>query len=84
MRIDHNEDDGLIAAFIAVAEEYIKNAIGDVDTESQLYKLVQTMLVSHWYDTREIARIGNNSYDIPHAFNAMITQLKYCKEGDEE
>lgn len=83
MRIEHDEDDQMLESFIIGAGEYIENAIGKVDTAKHLYKMAQTMLVAHWYETREIARIGNNSYDIPHGFNAIMTQLQYCKASDE-
>jgi uncharacterized phage protein (predicted DNA packaging) len=85
LRIEHDEDDTQLIMFQRMATEYIKNAVGRFDEEKELYKFANAMLVGHWYETREIARIGNNSYNIPHAFESIILQLKYCYvEGEEE
>jgi len=84
LRIEHDEDDQLIESMKTMAETYIANSIGDVDKEQDLYRFAVVMLIGHWYETREIARIGNNSYNIPHAFDSIILQLKYCqKEGED-
>lgn len=83
LRIDHDEDDMMLQNFKGMAKEYIQNSVGQVDTSNQLYKFAEAALVGHWYDNRELARIGNNSYSIPHSFESIIQQLRYCyPEGD--
>lgn len=81
LRIDE-DDDELLEMFQGMAKEYIKNAVKDVDDESKLYELTEALLVSHWYENREVARIGNNAYSIPHSFEGIIQQLRYA--GDKE
>ena len=78
LRIDHDEDDLMLQSFQGVAQEYIKNSVGAIDIENQLYKLAESLLVGHWYENREVTRIGNNSYDLPYSFESIIYQLKYC------
>jgi len=78
LHIDYDEDDLMLQSFQGVAQEYIKNSVGAIDIENQLYKLAESLLVGHWYENREVTRIGNNSYDLPYSFESIIYQLKYC------
>ncbi|MYL41821.1 head-tail connector protein [Virgibacillus salexigens] len=78
LRIEHDEDDAMLTKLEIRASSYIKNGVGKIDTENELYKQAVTVLVGHWYDNRELSRIGNNSYNIPYSFEAIIQQLKYC------
>ncbi len=82
LRIEHEEDDKLLENFKDMAQEYIKNSVGEIDTGNKLYKLAEALLVGHWYDNREVSRIGNNSYDIPHSFKSIVIQLRHCYVGD--
>lgn len=82
LRIDHDEDDAMLATFKGMADEYIKNAVGQIDENRQIYKLANVILVGHWYDNRELVRIGNASYPIPHSFESIIQQLRYCKDDE--
>lgn len=85
LRIDHDEDDVMIQGFIDTGKIYIKNGVGKFIEDDNLFKLALTVLVGHWYDNRELARIGNQSYPIPHSFEAIIHQLRYCHpDGEEE
>ncbi|HLR91833.1 MAG TPA: head-tail connector protein [Atopostipes sp.] len=85
LRIDHDEDDQMLENFITRAKMYIKNGVGKIDNENELFKMAITVLVGHWYDNRELARIGNASYSIPHSFEGIIQQLRYCyPEGDNK
>jgi len=82
LRIDHDEDDMTLQTLQTMANEYIKNAGGGIDEENVLRNLAAAFLVSHWYENRELSRIGNNSYDVPHTFQGIIQQLRYCYVGD--
>ncbi|MBT2600948.1 MULTISPECIES: head-tail connector protein [unclassified Oceanobacillus] len=85
LRIEHDEDDAMLNQFIIRAKIYIKNGVGKINEENELFKMAILVLVGHWYDNRELARIGNASYSIPHSFEAIIQQLRYCyKEDDAE
>ena len=82
-RIEHDEDDVMIQTLITRAKIYIRNGVGKLDDENELFNMAITVLVGHWYDNRELSRIGNASYSIPHSFEAIIQQLRYCYvEGD--
>lgn len=82
LRIDHDEDDETLGLLQIMAHEYIKNAGGGTDNKNVLRNLAEAFLVSHWYENRELSRIGNNSYDIPHTFQGIILQLRYCYVGE--
>lgn len=84
LRIEHEEDDGMLTLLEKRAALYIQNGVGTVDTTNDLYKMAVTVLVGHWYDNRELSRIGNNSYNIPHSFEAIIQQLRYCYPKEAE
>ena len=51
-RIDNQEEDELIKTLIEVADEYIKTACGEYDTENPKAELCQRILVNHWYENR--------------------------------
>ena len=78
LRIEHDEDDLMIETLITRAKIYIQNGVGKLDDKNELFKMAITVLVGHWYDNRELSRIGNASYSIPHSFEAIIQQLRYC------
>lgn len=84
LRIDHEEDNNMLESLITRAEIYIKNGVGEIDESNELFKMAVTVLVGHWYDNRELARIGNSSYPIPHSFEAIIQQLRYCYKKDDD
>jgi len=81
LRIDHDDEDYLLQSFQKMAREYIKNAVGEVDKNNELYKFSEAILVGHWYENRELARIGNASYYIPDSFQSIIQQLRYCGDN---
>lgn len=85
LRIEHTEDDAMLGSLMKRAKIYIANGVGKIDEKNELFKMAVIVLVGHWYDNRELARIGNASYSIPHSFEAIIQQLRYCKmEGDTD
>lgn len=84
LKVDGNEEDALIEAITLAAKEYIKNAVGVVDKESELYKIVLKLLVSHWFQNREIfvsgrATMANLSFSV----ESILYQLKYVGGGSE-
>ncbi|OEH52998.1 hypothetical protein AQ616_18320 [Oceanobacillus sp. E9] len=81
LRIEHDEDDSYLEMLVVRAKMYIRNGVGKLDDDNELFKMAITVLVGHWYDNRELSRIGNNSYSIPHSFEAIIQQLRYCYVG---
>ena len=75
MKIDGTDEDSLIQSLIDAAEEYETNAgISKVETVA-LYVLAIRMLVTHWYEHREI--IGKAD-KIAYGLEQINMQLRYC------
>lgn len=81
---DFTEDDNLIKSLMIAAEEYIKNATGIAfDNTNQLAKLAVTLLVSHWYENRNIVIVGTISKELEFSLKTIMTQLTYCYIEDD-
>ncbi|KXZ40013.1 uncharacterized phage protein (possible DNA packaging) [Alkalithermobacter thermoalcaliphilus JW-YL-7 = DSM 7308] len=81
LKIDHEYDNQLIYSLIIAAENYIKNATGiEFDDSNELAKLAVKILVSHWYENREINT--DKSSKLSFSIDAILTQLKYCYESN--
>lgn len=78
LRIDFDEDDDYILSLKSAAESYLKNAGIVVSYSNSLYILAIKLLVSHWYENREV--IGNDK-KMAYSLCNIITQLKYCHEN---
>ena len=80
--IKEDSDDPKILATVkslkCAAEQYIKNAgVKDsVSYDNALYKLIVQMLVSHWYENRNILVIGSISKEMEISFKSIILQLR--------
>lgn len=79
IRVDSLEDDILLLSLKTSAEEYLANAGVIKDYSKELYKLAIKLLISHWYDNRDVERIGKNISKISYSLDSIITQLKYCE-----
>lgn len=77
LRVDYDEDDFLITGFITAAKEYLRNAGVSDGQEGELYNIVVLMLVSLFYENREVT---DKDIKIPTVINNFITQLS-CREG---
>lgn len=75
LRIDHDDEDTLLTSLLKTAKEYMKNA-GCVISEGELYNLAIKILVSHWYENREVT---GKADALAHSLDSIITQLKYCR-----
>lgn len=80
LRVDEDDDDTLIKALMLSAEEYLANAGVTKDYTKELYKLSVKLLVGHWYENREVERVGKNVRKVGYSLESMITQLKYCSD----
>jgi uncharacterized phage protein (predicted DNA packaging) len=79
LHIEGNDEDTFITALIEAAKEYLKNA-GVTVQSGTLYDLALKLLVSHWYENREVETIGKNISKISFSLDTIIAQLKYCYE----
>lgn len=76
LRIDNNNEDMLISTLILSAEEYLFNATGKTfDASNNLAKLFCLVLISEWYENRELManRIGEK---VRYVITSMLIQLK--------
>lgn len=86
LRIDHDDDDDDLIQFYKRAKISVKNKVGPIDLSNEdmkeQFEQACALLVEHWYDNRQAFRIGNASYEIPHSFDSLIRELRYCYAGD--
>lgn len=78
---DYIVEDNFITSLIAAAETYIKNATGKTfNNTNELAKLATKILLSHWYENRQID--ANTSLSrISFSLDCILTQLTYCEDG---
>ncbi len=82
LRIDHNDEDGLIIMMISAAEKYLFNATGNTfDNTNELAKLFCYVLVTDWYENREM--IGKTSEKVRHTVESILAQLSHCYDAQE-
>lgn len=78
LRVDGTDEDTLITSLIAAAETYLSNATGNqFDNSNSLAKLFCWVLVTDWYENREVSvgRVGEKTRPI---VESMLAQLKHC------
>lgn len=71
LRVDGEDEDVLISAFLTAAEEYVDGA-GVKQKEGKLYEVVVCMLVALFYEHRDTA---SDKITISPVINNLITQL---------
>lgn len=72
LRVDYAEDDLLISGFMAAAKEYLHNAGVPERQDSELYNVVLLMLISLFYENREVT---DKDIKIPTVIQNFIVQL---------
>lgn len=80
-RIDNQEEDELIKSLIDVADEYIKTACGEYDTNNPKAKLCQRILVNHWYENR--AATGSTK-GLKYSLDNLLLQIRYGNESRDD
>lgn len=76
LRIDFSDDDTLLSSLIGASETYLKNATGiEYDSSNHLAKLFCMVLISDWYENREL--IGKASDQVRPIINSILMQLSY-------
>ncbi|TDQ39233.1 head-tail connector protein [Aureibacillus halotolerans] len=75
LKVEWEDEDVLLSSLITAADQYVQNAVG-VIANDELYKLAIKFLVAHWFENREVVGKVNN---MPHALDAVLTQLQYCR-----
>lgn len=84
LRVDGNEEDGLIQMLIGAAEEYLRNATEvEFDETNQLAKLFCLVLCADWYENRDL--IGQQPSDkVRFTIQSILAQLQHAYGGDED
>lgn len=83
LRIDSADEDMLLSTLVTAAEDFLKNAGVIQDYTNDLYKLAVKLLVSHWYENRQVEQHGRYVAKLSFSLDTIITQLKYCQEQGE-
>lgn len=82
LRIDGTEEDALLQTLISAAEKSLYNATGNTfDSANELAKLYCLVLVSDWYENRELNE--KVSEKVRFTVQSILTQLKHCYEPQE-
>ena len=80
LRINYEDDDEFINSLITASMIYLKNSCGEFNS-NELTDLAQLILIEHWNDNRSL--IGSVTEAIKHSVDAIIFQIRYCKDGEE-
>lgn len=75
LRIDDESEDNLLNALMLASEEYLLGAGIEKDYSKEMYKLTVKMLVSNWYENRNIT--DKNLQEIPYGLKYLIIQQQY-------
>ena len=78
LRIDADltDDDALIQGLTDAAQEYIQNQTGKQYNDDKVWNVCICLLVSHWYDNRQLTSQKNN--ELPHSVSALINHISLC------
>ena len=85
LRVDGDDDDGLISLMMETAKEYIVSAVGEYDEEDKTANLLFCAIVQNLYDNRELMQSDiQQRKAIEYTFKSMILQLQIKKslKGD--
>ena len=85
LRVDGDDDDGLISLMMETAKEYIVSAVGEYDEEDKTANLLFCAIVQNLYDNSEIMQSDiQQRKAIEYTFKSIILQLQMKKalKGD--
>ena len=81
LRVDSDltEDDAQIQTLIDAAKLYIVQQTGKTYVDDGLYNQAIKLLVSHWYENRELnpSKPGQLA-EFPHSLSALINHISTC------
>lgn len=75
LRIDDETEDNLLNALMLAAEEYLLGAGIEKDYSKEIYKLTVKMLISNWYENRNMT--DKKLQEIPYGIKSLIIQQQY-------
>ena len=85
LRIDHDEDDAMLNAYLETAEQYVVAAIdqdltSDAFESDRRFDFAVSLLAQHWYMNRGVA----GATYVPDSVVRMIQQLRGAGYGDSQ
>lgn len=86
LRIDGDEEDGLLRTMIDAGKEFIRSAVGEYDDTDSTAQIFLAAVVQNMYDNRELMQSEQQvKKRIEYTFQSMILQLqmKYSLKQEE-
>lgn len=86
LRIDGDEEDGLLRTMIDAGKEFIRSAVGEYDDTDPTAQILLAAVVQNMYDNRELMQSEQQvKKRIEYTFQSMILQLqmKYSLKQEE-
>lgn len=77
LRVDYDDDDGMISRMMEAAEGYIASAVGEYDPRSAKANLLYMALVQDLYDNRTLTVTEQQRKQTSYTYAAIILQLQY-------
>ena len=85
LRVDGDEDDGIIGICMSAAQKYITEAVGSFDETDGRVQMVYLAAVQDFYDNRTYASPqASASQYLRHMLNSLILQLQIEEYEDTE
>ena len=77
LRIDGDEEDGLLRLMIDAGKEFIRSAVGKYDDTDSTAQVLLAAVVQNMYDNRELMQSEQQvKKRIEYTFQSMILQLR--------
>ena len=77
LRIDGDEEDGLLRTMIDAGKEFIRSAVGEYDDTDSTAQVLLAAVVQNMYDNRELMQSEQQvKRRIEYTFQSMILQLR--------
>ena len=85
LRVDGDDEDGLLMRMKAAAQEYIKSAVGRYDASDPTAELLLCAMVQDMYDHRQLMQSDvQEKKRIEYTYASMLLQLQMKHELREE
>ena len=77
LRIDGDEEDGLLRTMIDAGKEFIRSAVGEYDDTDSTAQVLLAAVAQNMYDNRELMQSEQQvKKRIEYTFQSMILQLR--------
>lgn len=83
LRVDSEEDDGIIRRMMDAAEAYIADAAGRFDSSNSKARMLYMALVQDLYDNRMLMVTEQQRKRMSYTYASILLQLQYQESGEE-